>query len=126
MQVHAFLDELGVMLVLPEGRRDDLNYAFWSSTSACCGSTTSDPHHLEDATYIRGLAEHLLRKHPTISRLRVYAWGFSNGGFQSLRMACLHADLFAAVASTAGAHALDRSASSHLSFSETTKDLSHL
>ena len=56
---------------------------------------------MDDSGYLWDLVDEIKRQ-LTIDDRRVYAVGHSNGGFMSYRLACDHADVFAAIASLAG------------------------
>lgn len=90
--------ELGIMLLMPNGRRNLQGAQFWSATNACCNfSRASD----DDDTYIRSLIEEA-QVHFNIDPKRIAVMGHSNGGFMSYRMACDHADLVTHIGPLAG------------------------
>lgn len=100
--VYLGLDQLAewenVLLVAPDGTLDQAGNRFWNATEACCGFGSS----VDDVAYLRELVEDIAAEY-NVDRGRVYLVGHSNGGFMSYRLACEHADLFAAVVSIAGA-----------------------
>ena len=55
----------------------------------------------EDIAFVEELIDHLSEELP-IDKDKVYACGFSNGGYFSLRLACTRPDLIAAAASVGG------------------------
>lgn len=57
--------------------------------------------HAEDIAFVEELIDHLSNKLP-IDKDKVYACGFSNGGYFSLRLACSRPDLVVAAASVGG------------------------
>jgi polyhydroxybutyrate depolymerase len=57
---------------------------------------------VDDAGFLVRLVDALIAHYP-VDPKRVYIYGYSNGGDMAHRMACDHADRFAAVASGAGA-----------------------
>lgn len=86
-------DKEGFILVMPNGYE-----ASWNA-GTCCGAASAE--RLDDVALMRAiLAE--VSDHLNVDRGRVYATGFSNGGFMSYRLACEAADIFAAVAPAAG------------------------
>jgi polyhydroxybutyrate depolymerase len=90
-------DDNGFILVMVQG------YEFSWNGYACCGEAHS--MNLDDVSLIRAiLAE--VEEHVTVDTHRVYAVGFSNGGFMVDRLACEASDLFAAVMSASGGIAL--------------------
>ncbi len=89
----------GVILAYPDGTADARGAKFWNATDACCnffGST------VDDVAYLTAVVDHVRSIHP-VDPERIYLAGHSNGGFMSYRLACVRADLFAAVVSLAGA-----------------------
>lgn len=65
----------------------------------CCGEASE--RKIDDVGLTRAIVQRLLRA-ACVDRARVYATGFSNGGFLSHRLGCEASDVFAAVASVAG------------------------
>ncbi len=90
--------ELGIMLLMPNGRKNIQGAQFWSATDACCnfGGAPDD-----DDLYLRGLIEEA-QIHFNIDPKRIAVLGHSNGGFMSYRMACDHADLVTHIGPLAG------------------------
>ncbi len=87
-------DELGYILVMPNGFENSWN------AGTCCGGASG--RGLDDVGLVRALAQEV-GAHVNVDLDRIYATGFSNGGYLSLRLACEAADLVAAVASGSGA-----------------------
>jgi len=65
----------------------------------CCGIYGSTR---DDVAFLAGLVS-VVSEHLNIDQKRVYLVGHSNGGWMAYRAACERADLFAAIASLAGA-----------------------
>jgi polyhydroxybutyrate depolymerase len=84
---------VGFVLVMPFGYSNS-----WNGTG-CCGTAASMG--LDDVALMRALLEEV-RTHVNVDTRRVYATGFSNGGYMSYRLACEAADIFTAVAPGAG------------------------
>lgn len=72
----------------------------WNAGDACCG--TARANNIDDVGYVRGLVDRIASV-VCIDLRKVYATGFSNGGFLSYRLACEASDVFAAVAPVSGA-----------------------
>lgn len=89
----------GFLFVHPDGIPDLLGRRFWNATPACC-SFFGTP--VDDSAYLRALIDEI-KVHYNVDGDRVYVVGFSNGGFMAHRLACEHADTFAAAVSVAGA-----------------------
>ena len=77
--------------------------ASWNG-GTCCGDSALDG--VDDVAVIRAIVTELSAQ-PCVDEKRVYATGFSNGGFMSYRLACEASDLFAAVAPVAGVLGVD-------------------
>ena len=90
----AKADEAGFILVMPNGYQNSWN------GGTCCGGAASAG--LDDVELMRAIFEDI-SGHLNIDVTRVYATGLSNGGYMSYRLACEGADLFVAVAPSAGA-----------------------
>lgn len=86
-------DDNGFIAVFPSGEG-----ASWNA-GACCGPSNgagSKPA-VDDVGFLRALLAQLSTE-LCIDAKRVYATGFSNGGFMSHRLACEAADIIAAIA----------------------------
>jgi polyhydroxybutyrate depolymerase len=84
-------------VVYPNGT-GPANQLSWNAGD-CCGYASQSS--VDEMAFIRGiLAE--VGALATIDPARIYATGFSNGGFLSYRIACEMADTFAAVAPVGG------------------------
>ena len=75
---------------------------FWNATEGCCGFEPVLGPQVDDAGYLNRLLDELLTRYPIDSQ-RVYIYGYSNGAFMAHRMACDHAERFAAIVAGAGA-----------------------
>ena len=84
-------------LLLPNGTPEPNNgRRYWNGSAYCCGK---DHVNVDDVAYLRGLIESA-REHAAYDR--VYAVGYSNGGFMAYRLACSGVDGLEAVVSLAG------------------------
>jgi polyhydroxybutyrate depolymerase len=88
----------GLMLVVPEGKRDQLGNLSWNASKACCGRG----ERANDLAYLRGVLSDL-RKRFAVDGQRVFAIGVSNGGFMAHRWACEPGGDLVAIVSIAGA-----------------------
>lgn len=91
--------DVGMVVVYPEGTRDRDGNLLWNGTDTCCDFYGSG---VDDVAYLASLVDEISRATP-VDEKRVYLVGHSNGGFMSYRMACEHAEVFAAIVSLAGA-----------------------
>jgi len=87
-------DQLGYVLVMPNGFENSWN------AGTCCGSASE--RRLDDVALVRALVAEV-GTHLNVALDRIYATGFSNGGYLSFRLACEAADLVAAIAPGSGA-----------------------
>ncbi len=101
--VSTHLDELGFVLLRPDGTLPPGGSRYWNATEACCAFGDSD---VDDVAYLNALVAEVSETHH-IDAGRVYVFGHSNGGFMALRLACETPGTFAAVASLAGATVID-------------------
>ena len=93
------VDELGFLMIRPNGTIDSQGYHFWDATMACCNR---DQTNIDDVGYIHSLIDEM-EMYFNIDRARIYLMGHSNGGFMSYRLACDSGERFAGLMSLAGA-----------------------
>lgn len=94
----------GFITIVPDGTINELGLHFWNaSPSWCCDFSGTD---VDDSAYLLALVDEASLRF-SIDPDRVYLVGHSNGGFMSHKMACEHADRFAAIAAIAGSLPLD-------------------
>jgi polyhydroxybutyrate depolymerase len=87
-------DQEGFVVIMPNGYMNSWN------AGTCCGGAAQAG--LDDVALMRAIFADV-GTHVNIDLGRVYATGFSNGGFMSYRLACEASDLFVAVAPAEGA-----------------------
>jgi polyhydroxybutyrate depolymerase len=87
-------DQEGFVVIMPNGYQSSWN------GGTCCGAAASDG--LDDVALIRAIFAEV-GTHVNIDLGRVYATGLSNGAYLSYRLGCEAADLFVAIAPSAGA-----------------------
>jgi polyhydroxybutyrate depolymerase len=97
--ISARVDELGFVLVVPDGTENSQGNRFWNATDACCDFEGTG---VDDESYLKGLIGEAKERY-SIDAGRVYFIGHSNGGFMSYRMACHVSDMVTGIASLAGA-----------------------
>ena len=93
----------GVLFIAPDGLANPTGNHYWNATDACCDLYDAGT---DDVGYLTGLVAEIQGVY-NVDPKRIYLLGHSNGAFMSLRLACEHADLFAAVISIAGANDFD-------------------
>ncbi len=86
-------DEYGLVLCFPQGFEDNLGMSHWNANL-----TMSD---VDDIGFITELAEELVDVY-ALNSSRVFACGFSNGGFMSYTLAMHASETFRATAAVAG------------------------
>lgn len=88
-------EEEGFIVVFPNGPNS------WNA-GTCCPLATLEFR--DDVGFIREVVDDLVASHGLcVDRERVYGSGFSNGGYMAYRLGCQASDIFAAIASVAGA-----------------------
>lgn len=83
----------GFIVVRPSGVGRSFN------AGTCCGDAAEAG--VDDVAYVRRLVG-VVAKETCVDRKRIYATGFSNGGFFAHRLGCEASDLVAAIASVSG------------------------
>ncbi|MCP4711064.1 MAG: prolyl oligopeptidase family serine peptidase [Planctomycetes bacterium] len=82
----------GFIVVYPSGTTDGMGNPFWDC---------DENRRVDDLGFIEALLDSISAGY-NIDQTRVYAAGFSNGGFMSYSLACERSDRFAAIASVTG------------------------
>jgi polyhydroxybutyrate depolymerase len=93
--MNPFADNHGLIVVYPEGLNNSFN------AGGCCGSSSQNK--VDDLGFARAIIADVSAK-TCVDAHRVYATGFSNGGFMSHRAGCEASDIFAGIAPIAGAN----------------------
>ena len=88
--------QYGFALITPEGTVDADGNRFWNATDACCNFHGSD---VDDVAYLQSLVDEARQ---SIDISRIFAVGYSNGGFMAYRLACDGFPGLTAIASLAG------------------------
>lgn len=96
-RMNDLADDEGFIVVYPQGVGSSFN------AGGCCG--TAAEQDIDDVGFARAIVDDVASK-ICVDRRRVYATGFSNGGFMSHRLGCEASDLVAAIAPVAGARAV--------------------
>lgn len=99
LHLGAMAAQRGFLFADPDGTTDSTGSRFWSATDACCDF---DRTGVVDVSYLAGVIT-AIQGSLAVDPKRIDLVGHSNGGFMSYRMACVHADLIAAIVSLAGA-----------------------
>ena len=86
------------IVVYPQGAPlPGTNDSHWNSSSPSADNKSD----VDDIGFIEKLTDQLLIDYPVIDNKRIYAAGYSNGGYMSYYLAC-NSDKFAAIGSVAG------------------------
>lgn len=96
----AIADERGYLVAYPNGLDKSWN------AGDCCGDSAVEG--VDDVGFARAVIDDMAER-GCIDRSRVYAAGFSNGGFLSHRLACEASDVIAAIGPVAGVLGIDAS-----------------
>ncbi len=102
--IEKLADEKGFLVALPDGKIDAGDRRFWNATENCCDLQGRG---VDDVAYLTAVIDDVAKKRK-VDPKRVFAMGYSNGGFMSHRLACDRASRFAAIVSVAGASWRDR------------------
>jgi len=97
--MNAVADQRGLLVAYPQGIGDGWN------AGDCC--TETQPAGVDDVQFTRDLLA-LVESRYCIDPARIYATGFSNGGFLSHRLACAMSTTFAAIAPVSGVLGIPR------------------
>jgi polyhydroxybutyrate depolymerase len=92
--MNALADEEGFVVAYPDG----LGSLRAFNGGDCCAWNNPEQ---DDVAFVDQVIERVSQQ-VCIDRSRIYATGFSNGGFMAYRLACERSETFAAVASVAG------------------------
>jgi polyhydroxybutyrate depolymerase len=99
----AVADQMGFIVVYPAGHIGSTGQG-WNIGAGCCGDPAAMG--IDDVAFLGELADHLVDV-ACVDRARLYAAGFSQGGFLSHRLACEASDRFAAIAPAAGTNLIE-------------------
>ena len=88
-----------VHVLAPDGTLDGTGRRFWDAGTACCNF---ERRPVDDVARLGTLLQSWSAR-PDVDPTRIYVVGYSNGGFLAHRLACVHGDLIAGIASLAGA-----------------------
>jgi polyhydroxybutyrate depolymerase len=105
MKMTSIADAMGFFYVSPDGMVDKSGKRFWNANDGCCDF---DGTGVDDDGYLTSLVKEIQAAY-AIDAKRIFVMGHSNGGYMANRLACDHADLFAAAVSWAGANWSDPS-----------------
>ena len=84
LHLSALVDELGFILVMPDGLVDSDGSPYWNATDTCCDFHQSG---VDDVAYLRAVLAEVSQRFAT-DPARVGIIGHSNGAFMGYRMAC--------------------------------------
>lgn len=98
LHIGPVAEKEGILYVHPDGKKDRRGTRFWNAPPECCDYETPL---VDDDAYIMDIVYKVSLKY-AVDPARIYLVGHSNGGFMVNRMACGHADVFAAVVNMAG------------------------
>lgn len=97
-RMNGSADKHGYLVAYPQGVARSWN------AGDCCGTAWTDS--VDDVAFVKALLAKI-EGDWCVDPKRVYAAGFSNGGFLSHRLACEMSDVFAAIAPVSGVFGMD-------------------
>lgn len=97
----ADADRAGYLMAFGQGTRSSQNELGWNG-GVCCLFANGTGTVVDDVAYTR-TALAMIKAIANVDSRRVYAMGFSNGGFMAERLACEASELWAGIAANAGA-----------------------
>ncbi len=101
--ISKHVDDLGFILVVPNGTMNPNGLRFWNATGACCDNFGQG---VDDEAFLLGLLDETMT-YFNVDPQRVSLLGHSNGGFMAYHMACHAGDRISAIASIAGSTYFD-------------------
>lgn len=100
MHMTSIADAKGFLYVSPDGTVDKAGKRFWNANDGCCDF---DGTGVDDVGYLTSLVKEIASVY-AVDPKRIFVMGHSNGGYMTNRLACDHAETFAAAVSWAGAN----------------------
>ncbi|HSO36184.1 MAG TPA: PHB depolymerase family esterase [Labilithrix sp.] len=98
MHMTSIADAKGFLYVSPDGTVDKAGKRFWNANDGCCDF---DGTGVDDVGYLTSLVKEITGVY-AVDPKRIFVMGHSNGGYMTNRLACDHAETFAAAVSWAG------------------------
>ncbi len=84
LALERLADRRRFVFAAPDGARNLRGQRYWNASSACCDFDEGRPSHVAElAVLLRRAA-----RHPRVDPQRIFAVGYSNGGFMAHRLAC--------------------------------------
>ena len=99
LRLPQLVDELGMILITPDGTIDESGRQFWNAFPECCDFWRTG---VDDVRFLTSLIDEAETRY-RIDPDRIYFFGHSNGGYMSYRMACELGDRVAGIGVLAGA-----------------------
>jgi polyhydroxybutyrate depolymerase len=97
-KLHDQVDARKFIYAQPNGTPNSRGERYWNAADGCCAPAGST---VDDVGFLRAVIEDVRSQHP-IDASRILLFGYSNGGFMSLRMVCEASDVVTAVVVIAG------------------------
>jgi polyhydroxybutyrate depolymerase len=98
----ALAEEHRFAYAAPDGALNKKGQRYWNASTACCDFDHAAPDHLAELEGVLAAAA----ANPAVDPARIFAVGYSNGGFMAHRLAC-DSPLLAGIVSVAGAGPAD-------------------
>ncbi|MCX5745204.1 MAG: alpha/beta fold hydrolase [Proteobacteria bacterium] len=97
-QTAGLLASNDALVLAPDGTTDAMGNQFWNADPGCCDFNHTN---VDDVGYLKQLVDDVMADYP-VDPTRVVIVGHSNGGYMAYRLACDHAETFAAIGVLAG------------------------
>lgn len=104
LQLRLFSQDLGFILVVPNGWGNEAGAQNGWNAGNCCGAAYSN--NIDDIGLVRSILDSVSRRY-SVDKSRIWAMGFSNGGMMSYRLACELSEHFSAIGVGGGALVLN-------------------
>ena len=100
LHLKIFSQDMGFILVVPNGWGNEAGTQNSWNAGNCCGSAYDNQ--MDDIGLVRSILDSVSRKY-SVDKLRIWAMGFSNGGMLSYRLACELSEQISAIGVGGGA-----------------------
>ena len=104
LHLKIFSQDMGFILVVPNGWGNEAGTQNSWNAGNCCGSAYDNQ--MDDIGLVRSILDSVSRKY-SVDKLRIWAMGFSNGGMLSYRLACELSEQISAIGVGGGASMLN-------------------
>jgi polyhydroxybutyrate depolymerase len=104
LQLKIFSQDMGFILVVPNGWGNESGSQNSWNAGNCCGASYSNQ--IDDIGLVRSILDSVSRRY-SVDKSRIWSMGFSNGGMMSYRLACELSEQISAIGVGGGALVLN-------------------